>query len=67
MSSSVPDFSLEARRFLNEASSALQPVEGEGLRPEAVGEAQANATIGLGYAVLAVDQHLSRLEPSPGS
>ena len=59
MSSSVADFSLEARKALADAAMALGGVESE----PAV-HAQVQATIGVGYAILAVLHELQRLEPS---
>ena len=59
MSSSVPDFSLEARKALADAATALGGVESE-----PVVHAQVQATIGVGYAILAVLHELQRLEPS---
>lgn len=69
MSSSVPEFSLEARKYLEEAKKILAPdppPEGQP-QPRArvdpdLPRAQALATLGLAYAVLAVRQYLPRLE-----
>jgi hypothetical protein len=59
MSSSVPDFSLEARKALADAATALGGVESE-----PVVHAQVQATVGVGYAILDVLHELQRLEPS---
>ena len=59
MSSSVPDFSLEARRCLDEARKILLPDPSpwdERLVPKQP-DPQALETVGLGYGVLAVRQH----------
>jgi hypothetical protein len=64
MSSSVPDFSQEARKYLDQASGALVSESLTGsVSDSGIALAQANATIGLGYAVLAIVQYLPRLEP----
>ncbi len=64
MSSSVPDFSQEARKYLDQASGALVSESLTGsVSDSKLTFAQANATIGLGYAVLAVLQNLPPLEP----
>jgi hypothetical protein len=57
MSSSVPDFSVEARKALAEAATALGGVESEPL-------VHAQATVGVGYAIPAVLHELQRLKPS---
>jgi hypothetical protein len=64
MSSSVPEFSQEAQKYLGQASEALVSESLTGsVSDSRVTLAQANATIGLGYAVLAVFQYLPNLEP----
>ena len=64
MSSSIPDFSQEATNYLDRASGALVSESPTGsVSDSRLTFAQANATIGLGYAVLAVFQYLPHLEP----
>ena len=58
MSSSVPDFWLEARKALTDAATALGGVESE-----PVVHAQVQATVGVGYAIPAVLHELQRLKP----
>jgi hypothetical protein len=55
MESSVPQYFVLARKSLDEASAALaQPLD-----LEDAARAQATATVGLGYAVLATVQELA--------
>jgi hypothetical protein len=61
MSTSVPDFSQIACEALDSATTNLQG----GPNATTVAMAQAEATIGLAYAVLAVVQYLPKLEPPP--
>ena len=62
--SSVPDFSQEARKYLDPASGALVSESLTGsVSDSMLAFAQANATIRLGYAVLAIFEHLPKLEP----
>jgi hypothetical protein len=57
MSSSVPDFSVEAQKWLDYAKESLHTGSpDEGPTQDDLALAQTNATIGLGYAVLAVAQ-----------
>ena len=68
MSSSVPDFSLEAQKWLDYAKESLR-TESPDKSPtqDDLALAQTNATIGLGYAVLATVQSRGawRLPPRP--
>jgi len=57
-SSSVPDFSQQARMALDGAMKMLQ----EGATPDEVARAHAMATLGVGYSIMAVLQYLPRLE-----
>jgi hypothetical protein len=54
--SSVPDYSQEARRVLANAENLLKQVD----PPPDPGHVQAVATVGVGYALLALLQHGSR-------
>ena len=68
MSSSVPEFSREALRCLEAARQVLLPdPPPEGFQRRTGPDAQALATLGLGYAVLAVLQYLPHLEPPAGN
>ena len=59
MSSSVPDYALEARRVLHQAESALEDAKSG----DQVAYARTLGTIGVGYGLLAILKQLALLEP----
>jgi len=62
--SSVPDYAAEAALWLNYAKESMVTKEpNRAPRQDDLALAQTNATIGLGYAVLALFQQLPRQDP----
>ncbi len=56
--SSVPNYTLEARKALEDAATVLQG----NVSSAEVARAQALATLGVGYSILAVFQQLPNLQ-----